>query len=400
MSQSTTPSPAIKPSKPRPDFPLFPHASGRWAKKVKGKFQYFGKVAEDPNGERAIRLWADQKDDLLAGRKPRSKAAGLTIRDLNNRFLNSKRRLLECGELSPRSFADYYRSCQHIADAFGVSRLVSDLDPQDFEKLRSKLAQTLGKVSLANEIGRLRVVFKHAYDNELIPAPVRFGTAFKKPSKKALRLAKAAKPPRMFEAADLRAILDAAGVPLKAMILLGLNCGFGNHDVAGLPLDAMDLSAGWVDYARSKTGIDRRCPLWQETIDAVKAALDKRPSPKRQDDVGLVFVTKYGKRWSHHEVIHAEKEGEKLKVKRDDPVSKEFRKLLNGLGLLKSGRGFYALRHVFETIGGESRDQVAVDAIMGHARDDMAAVYRERISDDRLKAVADSVHRWLFPDRK
>jgi len=65
------------------------------------------------------------------------------------------------------------------------------------------------------------------------------------------------------------------------------------------------------------------------------------------------------------------------------------------LGISK-GRNFYALRHTFETIGGDSRDQIAVDAIMGHARDDMASGYREWISDERLIAVTNHVRGWLF----
>jgi integrase len=71
------------------------------------------------------------------------------------------------------------------------------------------------------------------------------------------------------------------------------------------------------------------------------------------------------------------------------------RKLLDSLRI-NGQRGFYGLRHTFETVGGEAKDQPAVDHIMGHARDDMASVYRERISDERLRAVTDHVHAWLF----
>ena len=229
------------------------------------------------------------------------------------------------------------------------------------------------------------MIFRHGYEAGLIDKPVRYGPDFKRPSRKVLRKARAAKGPRMFEAADLRKMVAAAGVQLKAMILLGVNCGHGNADVGTLPLSALDLDGGWANHPRPKTGVGRRAALWPETVKAVRAALAKRPAPKGDAHAGLVFVTKYGGTWAKSDA--------------DNPVSKEVSKLLKALGLKRDGLNFYALRHTFETVGGETRDQAAVDHVMGHAREDMAGVYRERIGDDRLKAVGDHVHDWLFPPK-
>src|SRR5262249_30149080 len=43
---------------------------------------------------------------------------------------------------------------------------------------------------------------------------------------------------------EIRKLLGAAGVQLKAMLLLGINAGFGNSDCGNLPLSAVDLEAG------------------------------------------------------------------------------------------------------------------------------------------------------------
>src|SRR5208282_3486002 len=68
MSKSTTTA-AI--GKPRPDFPLFPHATGRWAKKVQGSLLYFGHTADDTDGANAHAVWLAEKDYcLLHGKRP------------------------------------------------------------------------------------------------------------------------------------------------------------------------------------------------------------------------------------------------------------------------------------------------------------------------------------------
>lgn len=218
---------ADKPAKPQKDFPLFPHATRRWAKKVRGRTHYFGPW-DDPQA--ALERWLAQKDDLLAGRTPRA-GGGLIIADLVNAFLTSKKHLLDTSELTPRTFADYHRTSELVVGALGRNRVAADLGPRDFEGLRKTISATRGPVSLGNEITRIRVLFKYAFDAGLIDRPVRFGPTFKRPSKKVLRAEKQSRGLRMFEAAELRPLIATAGVPLKAMLLLAVNCGFGNNDV-------------------------------------------------------------------------------------------------------------------------------------------------------------------------
>lgn len=376
-----------RPNKPRLDFPLFPHQNGRWAKKVRQKFHYFGKWSDDPKGVAALQLWVDQKDDLLAGRVPRSAAGGVTVRDLCNRFCTTMEQRRDAGAITHRSFLDAYATAKLAVEFFGPNRVIEDIAADDFDALYAALVKKKYNLNtLANLIRRVRGLFKYGYDNALLDRPTRFGSTFKQPKKMQLRQLRdklAMKHgSRAFEVAELRAVLEAADQPLKPMILLGINCGYGNGDCGRLPQRAIDVDRGWVSFPRPKTGIQRRCPLWPETIQALRQSLERRPTPKDRENSNLVFITKYGQSWA--------------KETQDGPISKEMTKLLKRIGLHRPGLGFYALRHTFETIGGESRDQVAVNFLMGHADATMAGEYREWISDERLQAVTDHIHAWLF----
>src|SRR5262249_9608175 len=177
-------------------------------------------------------------------------------------------------------------------------RLGDDLRPDDFEKLRVSFATNWGPVRVGNEVNRVRIIFNYAFKNGLLDKPVLFGDLFKRPNKKTLRKERAKKGLRMFESAELRKILVAASQPLKTMILLGINCGYGNADVGNLPLSALDLDDCWVNFPRPKTGISRRCPLWPETIEALREWLVIRPVAIRQEHGELVFLTSRGDTWA------------------------------------------------------------------------------------------------------
>jgi len=391
MSKSKPHSSANKARKPdwrksmglHPGFPLFPHNRGYWSKKVRTKLFYFGKVSDDPKGVAALDEWNRVKDDLLAGRKPRAKVDGMTVADVCDRFLIEKDRALAAGEITAHTWRDYKRTTDRLVKRWGDSRVVVDLGPDDFSELKADIAKGLGPVATAKAIQCTRVVFKFAYDNGLIPRPVLYGSAFKRPSRKTMRIQRAKQPPKMFTTAEVKALISNAKQPLKAMIYLGINCGLGNNDCATLEYRHVDLEAGWLDCPRIKTGIGRRCPLWPETVKALKESLSVRRTPKDKEHANLFFVT--AALGSFH------------KSTSDNPVSKEFAKLVKSLKMEQRGRNFYGLRHTFRTIADSAKDQPAANAIMGHTDESMAGIYRETIDDDRLVAVTDHVRKWLYP---
>jgi integrase len=367
---------------PRKKFPLFEHATGQWAKKIKGRLVYFGKDKDE-----ALRKYRNELAKRQQGIDPR--AQGLNIGLLVDKFLNAKRLQMAAGELSRRTWSDYFAAAGMLVEAFGVDRVVADLRPEDFSRFRAKLAESQGPVTLGNSILRVRIIFKWAADNRTIERPVWFGTDFTRPKAKTMRRAKRESGSRMFEANELRGIIDAAGVTMKAMVLLGVNCGFGQSDVANLPLEAIDLAGGWIDYPRPKTEIARRCRLWPETVEALADAIAERPDAKSEADAGLAFLTCRGARWVR------DREHEDGRIVFIDGIGQEFNKVLARLQLKRRG-GFYNLRHVFRTIADRAKDGPAVDVFMGHVDPSMGANYRERIDDDRLRAVADLVRAWLW----
>lgn len=374
-----------KPEKPYADFPLYAHRNGQWAKKIRGATKFFGTW---PDPQAALDLYKLQREALYAGEPAPQPASSLTIADACSEFLTAKMLLLESGEITRRTYDDYEHTCTRVSNAFGRTRAVQALTPGDFDKLRAKLARTLGAVALGNEINRVRILFKFLVDADLVDKPIRHGPHFRRPSAKLVRLEKERRGLKLFAPAELHVVLSKASPTMAAMIMLGVNCGLGNSDVGQLRFEHLELNKRWLNYPRPKTGIYRRARLWPETVAKLKAAIKTRTKPARDEMKDLVFITKYGDSW-HKESV-------------DNPVSKEMIKALSAAEVRRPGLCFYALRHTFQTIGDESGDLAAVKFIMGHApkSDDMSANYRRMISDERLQKVAEHVRKWLFRKAK
>jgi hypothetical protein len=114
-----------KPARPRPDFPLVLHSAGVWAKKIRGKMHYFGPWSR-PDGAR--KKYDAQRDELHASRKPCEATDGVTVKEAVKEFLYATDILVENGELSKRTWADYKEACDLVVSNFGKGRLAPACD--------------------------------------------------------------------------------------------------------------------------------------------------------------------------------------------------------------------------------------------------------------------------------
>lgn len=344
--------------KPYPDYPLTPHSNGQWCKKIKGKLVYFGKLSEP---DLALTRFQEYCSKTELAWQPKT----VTLEYLLNAFLTVKRNRVATGELTERTYNDYLDFAKRVKRHMEIRVPVSTLGPGDFEALRMRLSATRGPVSLNKDIQLFRIVLKYGCDEGLIQ-PIRGGQALKPIAKKVLRRLKRT---RFFSREEILTLILHASRTFRAMILLGINAGLGNEDVANFHT-AKREPGGAVDYPRLKTGAPRRFFLWTETQEALAG-------------ISLPFTTTKGNLWAFNE---------------DNPISKAMGKLMDRTGITRNGRNFYTLRHTFQTVADSSPlvKEHTVKFIMGHVDPTMSGVYREWINDEHIQRVMTHVHDWLF----
>lgn len=367
---------AEKPEKPYKDFPLSAHPCGQWCKKIYGKIYYFGPWDDPEGAEQEFQ----RRKAQLTGKEIED--SPMTVRELCNHFLATKRLLVDRGKMRKRSWNDYQDVAKILVREFGPARPVETLRAVDFENLIASLPETWGPTTVNNFIVRAKPFFNYAYKQEYVSAPVRTGVAFTRATQQEQRKHRAASPKKFFTAAEIRTLADQSTDYMRAMILCGINLGFGNTDCSTLLRSALDTKSEWYVAPRTKTGVVRMGWLWPETTRALDIVLasQRRKCPAHLAD--RVFVTKYGNEY-------APDDG-------DDAISKQFSKLKSKCGLSRTNVGFYALRHVTQTIGEQAGDPVAVKVLMGHVDGTISERYREHFDRNRVKTVCERIRDWYL----
>jgi integrase len=369
-----------KPQKPRPDFPLFPHQNGQWAKKIDGKLRYFGKWDDFSEAESRYKAFVASP---LQQKPKEITLHAIRLKDLVNAYLTDCQLRVarkEMAQVTLNAYRDFFKRFFSHTDKLTLLHAVDW--GRAAKKQRAGKAHQLSPSSWVVEITKLKTCLNWAKDRQLIDAIPELGPGWKKPSQRSVR--KTAKQFRAwFDREEIIKLLDhctkTSRLALRAMILLGVNAGLGNHDCASLRPQNVDLERGWLVFPRNKTGVARKSKLWPETVQALRDYADVRPRVKTD----WVFVTIYGNQYTRPDQSHC-------------VINKQFREVCQANMLWIPRRGFYGLRRTCATIGGESTDQAAVNAIMGHLDTSTPGIYRQAISDARLERVSETIRAWLY----
>jgi integrase len=394
-----------KPKKPK-NCPLFPHAGGTWCATIAGKHKHFGPWGDL---EGALKRHENFMAAYRAGQKAKDLPDGmLPLSLLANKYLTYQHGRAKAAEITLRSFRDIKDTVEVFVESVGGYSLVSSLAPENFAAYRAKLMKTMGHHAIKRSVTLIRGMFKWAYDNDVIASSMKFGTGFSAYKKERVESRKRQRD-LSFTGPEIRLMVESATIPLKAMILMGINCGFGNNDIGTLTWDSLDLDGAVLDTFRQKTGVMRRCPLWPETVKALGEVAALKRRPLMDADKGKVFINQNGVPYVREEAV--EKNGVIEGVSVNDNIPQEFSRLMADIGIygwskpkskgkrprpVSDGRGFYCLRRTHRTWADDAKDANAADTIMGHAFETMGGTYVQGVPDARLKAITDHIHSKVF----
>lgn len=348
----------------------------RW---YKGKTRWVCPYTEDV--EAVENAWTAVRKQIDAGENARP-ACLSTLRELISSFVTAAERRVLTGKpkpLSPRMLHNYVVDLNQFGKIVGGGVKVADIGPPHFASYVAKIAH-MKSSGFDSKIAHVMSMFQFAVRNEYIDR-VRYGDAFSRPGKQAIRDERIVKT-FSYTVAEVAKLLNASTGTMRVMLYLGMAGALNNSEIAWLERSCVDLDAGTVDFRRRKSGRVRRViPLPVEVVELLRGY--QRPDPLEPVHDDLFFLTTAGKPYVRM-----------TENAQANTISVLFRDLAIACGLKSKvkgssdGRGFKGLRTTWTNLAPPGyREEVEI--ITGHARGTMLLDhYLESVGLDRLRHVS------------
>ncbi len=299
---------------------------------------------------------------------------GGSVGDLIGKYLEQRRLKVEAGQLALSSYAsDKYRLDAFRDYAKGRTRLAEVFSPEFLGAYRDHLLKEMGKgrlsaVSVKHSLRTVKAMVLWAFDEELIPTLPRTVRKYAD-----IRLP--APRPEVYTADEVKTLYTAASPRLRLYVLLGLNCGYTQSDIATLAYDMIDWESGVITRKRHKTEVESEHKLWGVTL----RLLREQANPK---DTEFLLTSEHGNPLVRERI---DANGKPLKT---DSIGHAFSQVKAKLGW-KDRRTFKHLRKTgADMLAKQFQDQPhLVDLYLAHTQKAMRRHYARRHFDALHKAT-------------
>jgi integrase len=387
--------------------------TGQWYKTIDSKPQYFGKVE---NADEAADRYLEFMQDRAAGRASAKtiKAKGCRVDEGLDHWFEESLKDHKAGLMSASRLDEVHRVGRIILEHVCPTDRLPDVPAVSWMRLHRALARRAPR-TWEKYSGTVRTFLKHCYEHDLVPSPVKLPSKFRGPAdgeqdvwddthKRQVGTLSAEDIVRaLWTTAETTHKLTVttkrqggktstwtqtqtySNFPaIRAAILLGINCGFSQAEIASLRVENVDLENRCISLRRNKVGKKKIiAALWEETAEALLEPLAGRTS-------GLVFRTASG-----GPVVTtglSEASGGTSKI-RQDYIAVWWKQACRVAKV--EHKPFSYFRKTFRTVADTCRDKEAVETVMGHNPNNVAEGYVLGRDFGRLVAVADHVKDWL-----
>ncbi len=224
--------------------PLTLHPTGQYCKKIKGKIHYFGS-----NKQKALQKYLDQATWLhgTQGDVQKPKDENMTLKQLCDMYLKYQYSKLQANNLTANHYNEQIGSLKKLMAFLGQSIEIDKISPLDLQNYKRKIQKSHVSVSRLNlHISIMKAIFHWARKNDILEHI---------PNIDAVSQDKIVHNEKfIFDHGQISKLLDATDVKMRAMIWLGLNCGFGCTDCSELKWADLDLVNARVKLPRKRQG--------------------------------------------------------------------------------------------------------------------------------------------------
>jgi integrase len=206
-----------------------------------------------------------------------------TIGELIDEYLDQRRVAVAARQLSQASYAsDKYRlaAFRTFCEKKRRTALADVVSAAHLDAYRDRVFKQVGEnkasaVSAKHALRTVKALILWAHEKEEVDTLPRVLNKY-------AEVSLPTPAPRFFTAAEIKTLYGTAAERTRLFILLALNCGYTQADIASLEHSHIDLKGGQIVRNRHKTGQPQEHKLWPRTLALLRKHVTK-PGHRRPD---------------------------------------------------------------------------------------------------------------------